>query len=100
MIERSHVVFAAHGLTLCEFFVLCAAGDRIPLRREPFIAAAKALSDGDPRGECSIEEFAAALDRLLARGWLVIVRPEDVAAEDERRARASVPDLLDSGYEA
>ncbi len=82
--RRTDVALRTHGVSLCEFFVLCSAGYRVNEIPKRFVDHAIWASRGDPRGRFSNDEFQAAYERCLGRGLLKILAPEDFDASGTR----------------
>ncbi len=99
-LDQIHQVLAEKGVDLCGHFLMCTAGYRIALPPQAFISSTKGLSDGDPRGEFSLDEFAAALERLLLRRWMLVLEQLDVERELDRRRQSLVPEVGNPGYKA
>ena len=76
------------------------ASYRVTYRPNAFVEHAFAASRGDRRGEPSLAELTAALDRLLSRGLLTCLTAADVEEEARRRAASTIPEVDDIGYEA
>ena len=76
------------------------ASYRVTYRPNAFVEHAVAASRGDRRGEPSLAELTAALDRLLSRGLLTCLTAADVEEEARRRAASTIPEVDDIGYEA
>jgi hypothetical protein len=97
---RTARVLDAHGLSLPEHYVMCSAGYRVTLPPDAFVAHAFSATEGDPRGDASLPELAAALRHLEARG--LMSRLTDASLDQHARARAAsgIPSVLESGYQA
>lgn len=80
--EKSERALRAHGLDLCEHYVLCTAQGESPAPRSQFVAFSKELADGDPRGTFPLVDHERALARLLARGLLVTIGRADVQRDE------------------
>ncbi|MDB4932589.1 MAG: hypothetical protein JWM10_5073 [Myxococcaceae bacterium] len=81
---RSRTALAARRLSLCEHFLLCAAGYRVNLPPAALARHAQELAEGDPRGAFTAAEYEAALGDCLARGLLRVLDDRDF---DERGRR-------------
>ena len=97
---RTFAALEAHGLSLAEHYVMGSASYRVTYPPNAFVEHAFAASRGDRRGEPSLAELTAALDRLLSRGLLTCLTAADVEEEARRRAASTIPEVDDIGYEA
>ena len=84
LVEKTERALKAHGLDLCEYYVLCTAYGESPAPRKVFAAFSKEGVEGDPRGDFPLAEYEAALARLLARGLLVTIEPADLPRGEVR----------------
>ena len=82
-----------------EYHVLCTAHHRVSLPPDRFVAHTLAASQGDKLGRFSLDEYAEALERLIAAGLLRCLTEEDLARDRERRLHTSIPEVLDDTYE-
>ncbi len=99
-LEQTHRVLAEHGIDLCEYFIMCTAGDRIALAPGAFISTTMGLAEGDARGSFSLDEYKVAFERLQSRALMIILDQSDIDRELERMAEPPVPEVFRSGYEA
>jgi hypothetical protein len=98
---RSAEVLTAHGMDNHEFTLLYHVWmEQAP--REEFVIYVRNL-DNLSREQLTIAdhaevpEYVAALDRLIARGWVVILGEAEIENEQARIAAAGVPELIRRG---
>jgi hypothetical protein len=60
LVARTARVLLEHTVSLAGYQVMCSAGYRVTLPPAMFVSHAFCASEGDPRGQSSLEELAAA----------------------------------------
>ena len=75
------------GLDLCEHFVMCCAQIESPAPKDVFCRFAMTLAKDDSRGQFTVEEFEAALARLVARRLLVVITTDDLQRLEDQSVR-------------
>jgi hypothetical protein len=96
--ERTADALRAHALTLGEHYVMCSAGYRAALPPDAFVEHTRAVTEGDRRGTASLQELTTALARLEARELMTRLTDDALREEADRRARATMPEVLE-GYQ-
>jgi hypothetical protein len=99
LVARTARVLLEHTVSLAGYQVMCSAGYRVTLPPAMFVSHAFCASEGDPRGQSSLEELAAALDHLQERGLMLCLTDADLREDAERRKTSSVPEVVHMGYQ-
>jgi hypothetical protein len=83
--------FHRRGLSLPDWYVFSFPG-MSPIPEEMVPAQAAGHSEGDPRGEVSVEECRKSLKNLLSRGWLQVVTDLSAAELIQQHKMKGLPD--------
>lgn len=81
--SRTQRALDKRGLDLCEHLVMCCAQVESPAPKDVFCRFAKALADGDSRGQFTMAELEAGFARLLSRRLLVVISADDLQRFDD-----------------
>jgi hypothetical protein len=87
-----------HGVSLCEYFLMCTVGYRILLPPAGLIKMSASLSEGDPRGEFTPVHYMAALNACIQKNWLQLVTDDLFQDELNRRLSSGMPEILESSF--
>jgi hypothetical protein len=96
--EKTERVLRKYGLDLCEHFLLDTARLESPAPRRVFASFTKNLSDGDPRGQFTLQQYEDGLERLFVKGLLCIVTPAEIEAESACNRQAGIPAVRRRNY--
>ena len=98
--QKTCNVLREHNISLCEHFVMCTVGYRIPLPPQQLAKRSASLSEGDSRGEFTTREHLTAIKHCTKKGLLEILTDGWERQEANRLESSQLPELLDLDFQS